>query len=170
MHRWFESPPGRYLLAWEQSCLDHAVADAFGFHALQLGLPEFEALRANRMPHRWVLNDAPVAAASLSVVLASDQAALPPTIRAGSSTAATAIVTAANGVAANADRRSLMVVNPRTNTATVWVSCWGAATTAPPSLPVEPGQRLVADGTSVPSGAVSIIAASGSQPVTIVEG
>mgnify|MGYP000240406389 CR=1 FL=1 len=113
---------------------------------------------------------AKTSAASLSVVLASDQAALPPTIRAGSSTAATAIVTAANGVAANADRRSLMVVNPRTNTATVWVSCWGAATTAPPSLPVEPGQRLVADGTSVPSGAVSIIAASGSQPVTIVEG
>lgn len=30
------------------------MADLFGFHALQLGLPELEALRANRMPHRWV--------------------------------------------------------------------------------------------------------------------
>ena len=30
------------------------MADLFGFHALQLGLPELDALRANRMPHRWV--------------------------------------------------------------------------------------------------------------------
>ena len=34
--------------------MDLAVTDAFGYHALQLGLPEVEALRANRMPHRWV--------------------------------------------------------------------------------------------------------------------
>ena len=55
---WLRSPPGRYLLAWEQSQLDRAVADVFGYHALQLGLPEIEALRANRMPHRWVASDA----------------------------------------------------------------------------------------------------------------
>ncbi len=54
---WLRSPPGRYLLAWEQDHLDHAVTDAFGFHALQLGLPEIEGLRANRMPHRWVASD-----------------------------------------------------------------------------------------------------------------
>jgi SAM-dependent methyltransferase len=30
------------------------VADLFGFHALQLGLPQLDALRANRMPHRWL--------------------------------------------------------------------------------------------------------------------
>ncbi len=46
------------MLAWEQARLDHAVADAFGFHALQLGLPELDGLRANRMPHRWVASDA----------------------------------------------------------------------------------------------------------------
>lgn len=51
------SAPGRYLLAWEQDRLDHAVNDAFGFHALQLGLPELDGLRANRMPHRWVACD-----------------------------------------------------------------------------------------------------------------
>jgi len=26
----------------------------FGFHALQLGLPQLDALQANRMPHRWL--------------------------------------------------------------------------------------------------------------------
>ncbi len=34
--------------------MDAAVADIFGFHALQLGLPELDALAANRMPHRWL--------------------------------------------------------------------------------------------------------------------
>ena len=54
MADWFKTPAGCYLLQWEQSHLDTAVADLFGFHALQLGLPELDALRANRMPHRWV--------------------------------------------------------------------------------------------------------------------
>lgn len=46
------------MLAWEQTALDEAVADIFGFHALQLGLPMLDALRANRMPHRWLALDA----------------------------------------------------------------------------------------------------------------
>jgi SAM-dependent methyltransferase len=54
---WLQTPPGRYLLEWEQDRLDHAVTDAFGFHALQLGLPELDGLRANRMPHRWAASD-----------------------------------------------------------------------------------------------------------------
>ena len=55
--RWLQSPPGRTLLVWEQAQLDLAVTDLFGFHALQLGLAELEALRANRMPQRWVAID-----------------------------------------------------------------------------------------------------------------
>ena len=54
---WLQTPPGQYLLAWEQAQLDAAVADVFGFHALQLGLPELAALRANRMPHQWLASD-----------------------------------------------------------------------------------------------------------------
>ena len=54
---WLETPPGRYLLAWEQQQLDLAVADMFGFHALQLGLPQLDALRTNRMPYRWHASD-----------------------------------------------------------------------------------------------------------------
>ncbi len=54
LHDWFATPPGRYLLAWERAQLDLAVADIFGFHALQLGLPELDGLACNRMPHRWL--------------------------------------------------------------------------------------------------------------------
>ena len=65
--QWLQTPAGRYLLGWEQARLDSAVADIFGYHALQLGLPELQALRSNRMPHRWVATEsaqspAPVAA------------------------------------------------------------------------------------------------------------
>lgn len=57
--QWLRTPAGRYLLTWEQHHLDTAVSDLFGFHALQLGMPELDALRANRMPHRWVAAEAP---------------------------------------------------------------------------------------------------------------
>jgi SAM-dependent methyltransferase len=50
--RFLDSAPGRYLLAWEQGFLDRAVADVFGYHALQLGMPRLDALRENRMPLR----------------------------------------------------------------------------------------------------------------------
>lgn len=33
--------------------MDAAVADVFGYHALQLGMPQMKALQANRMPHQW---------------------------------------------------------------------------------------------------------------------
>ena len=51
------SPPGRYVLDWEQLHLDAAVVDIFGYHALQLGLPEVDALRENRMPLRFCAAD-----------------------------------------------------------------------------------------------------------------
>jgi SAM-dependent methyltransferase len=57
--QWLKTPAGEYLLAWEQRHLDLAVADLFGFHALQLGLPELDALQANRMPHRWLAVESP---------------------------------------------------------------------------------------------------------------
>jgi SAM-dependent methyltransferase len=51
------SPPGLYALAWEQQHLNACVADIFGYHALQLGLPEIDALRENRMPLRFCAAD-----------------------------------------------------------------------------------------------------------------
>jgi SAM-dependent methyltransferase len=50
---WLQSAPGQALLKWEQAQLDTAVADVFGYHALQLGTPQIAALQNNRMPHQW---------------------------------------------------------------------------------------------------------------------
>jgi SAM-dependent methyltransferase len=57
---WLKTPPGAYLLDWERVHFDEAVGDVFGYHALQLGLPELDTLQANRMPHKWLaLESAP---------------------------------------------------------------------------------------------------------------
>lgn len=72
-HDWLATPPGQYLLAWERAQLAEMVADVFGFHALQLGLPELDALAANRMPHRWLATQQPAAGAAF----VTDFAALP---------------------------------------------------------------------------------------------
>lgn len=47
---WFETPRGRNVLTWEQGQYDSAVDDVFGFNAVQIGLPEVDFLRENRIP------------------------------------------------------------------------------------------------------------------------
>jgi SAM-dependent methyltransferase len=73
LQAWLQSPPGRYLLSWEREQVDLAVADIFGFHALQLGLPQLDALAANRMQHRWLATNNAVPEAQF----VTDFAALP---------------------------------------------------------------------------------------------
>ena len=85
LHEWLKTPPGQYLLDWERGRFDKAVADVFGYHALQLGLPELLGLQNNRIPHRWLAIDTvktPLAADSghsdpVSPTLVTDFAALP---------------------------------------------------------------------------------------------
>ncbi len=54
--RWLTSPAGRYVLDWEQQHLDDAVANLFGFVAIQCGLRELSALRQNRMRSRFTIS------------------------------------------------------------------------------------------------------------------
>ncbi len=52
LHDWFGTPLGAFLLEREQAYLDQATPDIFGYHALQLGLPELDLLRESRITHR----------------------------------------------------------------------------------------------------------------------
>ena len=78
---WLQTPPGQCLLHWEQQQIDQAVTDVFGYHALQLGLPQLEGLRNNRMPHRWLAAESalhdPVSPPAESAALYCDFDALP---------------------------------------------------------------------------------------------
>jgi SAM-dependent methyltransferase len=52
LQEWYATPLGQYLLEKEQAYLDDVTPDIFGFHALQLGLPEVDLMRASRIAHR----------------------------------------------------------------------------------------------------------------------
>lgn len=64
--QWFDTPPGQYVRQWEQRQIDGMVANVFGYHAIQVGMPHWDLLSANRMPHkgRTHLLDAPDNAAN----------------------------------------------------------------------------------------------------------
>ena len=78
LHAWFETPPGQYLLDWERRCFEEGVADIFGYHSLQLGLPVLDTLAANRMPHHWRAVDTTLPAwGGVAASLRTDFTALP---------------------------------------------------------------------------------------------
>src|SRR5436305_1340239 len=68
---WFSTPQGSYVLDWELAQFDSAVEDVFGFRAVQIGLPDVDFLRQNRIPYRFSLALEPGAA------LAADPLQLP---------------------------------------------------------------------------------------------
>lgn len=51
---WLQTPAGAYVRAWEQAQLDALTADIFGYNAVQIGMPQIDALAANRMPRKWL--------------------------------------------------------------------------------------------------------------------
>lgn len=52
LESWLVSPQGRYVLDWECARIDSAVADIFGYNAVQLGLAGVDLLAQNRIPFR----------------------------------------------------------------------------------------------------------------------
>src|SRR3954469_24278851 len=52
---WLSNPQGEDVLRWELAQFDSAVDDVFGFRAVQVGLPEVDFLRQNRIPFRFSL-------------------------------------------------------------------------------------------------------------------
>lgn len=50
---WFETCLGQYLLEREQNYFDKAVANVFGYNAVQVGFPQYDFLRTNRMPLKF---------------------------------------------------------------------------------------------------------------------
>jgi len=80
---WFGTPQGAYVLGWELAQFDSAVDDVFGFRAVQVGLPEVDFLRQNRINFHFSVALEPgagVAADPLQLPLASqsvDLVALP---------------------------------------------------------------------------------------------
>lgn len=49
---WLNTPAGQYVQRWEQKKVDAMVANVFGYHAIQVGLPQYDFLQANRIPYK----------------------------------------------------------------------------------------------------------------------
>ena len=76
-----QTPLGQYLLERERAYIDRTVTDIFGYNALQIGLPQIDLLRANRMPLRAAVDrgvgaplradcaELPIVSASVDLVL-----------------------------------------------------------------------------------------------------
>lgn len=50
---WSKTPLGQYLYQRELAYFDRAVADLFGFNAVQVGNPQWDLLRNSRIAHRF---------------------------------------------------------------------------------------------------------------------
>lgn len=81
---WLKSPAGIYVRQWEQACLDELTVDIFGYNAVQVGLPQIDALAANRMPNKWQaatrlsnIDELAIAAGNKQIAVALDFAELP---------------------------------------------------------------------------------------------
>jgi SAM-dependent methyltransferase len=74
---WLDTPAGSYVRAWQQQRLDMLTADIFGFNAMQIGLPQINALQANRMPNRWLTDTQLPPSGQSSIVVVHEFAELP---------------------------------------------------------------------------------------------
>lgn len=50
--QWLATPVGQYVQSWEQKKIDGMVANVFGYHAMQVGQPQWDLLQANRIPNK----------------------------------------------------------------------------------------------------------------------
>ena len=72
LEQWLASPGGQYVMEWEAEMFDSMVADLFGYHAVQVGMTQFDFLRNNRMTARSLCERA--GAGSRAHVLACPEA------------------------------------------------------------------------------------------------
>lgn len=53
LNQWFSSAAGRYVRSWEQRYISRLVRQEFGYYAVQIGLPQWDFMRHNRVLHKW---------------------------------------------------------------------------------------------------------------------
>jgi SAM-dependent methyltransferase len=70
---WWRTPLGMHLLAQEQDLLDPVVQDVFGYHAVQVGMPDVDLLRESRIQRRGIVATGTGAMGAVDVLARPDQ-------------------------------------------------------------------------------------------------
>ncbi|HLU78394.1 MAG TPA: methyltransferase domain-containing protein [Burkholderiaceae bacterium] len=73
LEEWLDTPQGRYVAAWENAQISGMVANAFGYHAIQIGLPHWDLLQANRIPHQVCTSIEPASGTCRALVVAEPE-------------------------------------------------------------------------------------------------
>lgn len=74
---WLGSAPGQYAQQWEQAQIDRMVANVFGYHAIQVGLPQYDYLRSSRILFKGRTRAMYDGAAEQGAVIVADPENLP---------------------------------------------------------------------------------------------
>ncbi|MBP6019728.1 MAG: class I SAM-dependent methyltransferase [Burkholderiaceae bacterium] len=74
---WLGSAPGQYVHNWEQTQIDRMVANVFGYHAIQVGLPQYDYLQASRIQFKGRTRAIFEGAAQQGAVIVADPENLP---------------------------------------------------------------------------------------------
>src|SRR5690625_4487576 len=53
LNTWLETAIGRHVRALAQRQINRLVSNVFGYHAVQVSLPEWDLLRTSRIMHKW---------------------------------------------------------------------------------------------------------------------
>lgn len=53
LNQWLWTESGRYVRSWEQRYISRLLRQVFGYNAVQIGLPEWDFMRHNRILHKW---------------------------------------------------------------------------------------------------------------------
>ncbi len=53
LNQWLLTGAGRYVRSWEQRYISRLLRQVFGYHAVQVGLPQWDFMRHNRVLHKW---------------------------------------------------------------------------------------------------------------------
>lgn len=57
LEEWFSTSLGKSIVQWENEKNETLVSNAFGYHAVQLGMPSINFLRSNRMRTKMILTE-----------------------------------------------------------------------------------------------------------------
>ncbi|MCX5590993.1 class I SAM-dependent methyltransferase [Alcaligenes endophyticus] len=75
--QWLNSVPGQYARAWQQQQLDRILTTVFGYHAIQIGLPQWQMLGASRISRQWCVVSSTDYAIDRKGLVCADPAYLP---------------------------------------------------------------------------------------------
>lgn len=75
--QWLSSVAGQYAKAWQQQQLDRILTTVFGYHAIQMGLPQWPLLQASRISSQWCVASEGEYLADRKGLVIADAAQLP---------------------------------------------------------------------------------------------